>query len=245
MAKTAANVLRVYLDEFAISGYTNNSQMTVDQETLVTTCFEDAGPRRLVGNYDVMHDDAGFFEGGAGLFDVQLDGLIDDNDHYLTKLPNGSAENSVAYDSVVRLTGKPMSAQAAGAILLKVASAGANGLVRGLVLGSATVSGAGDRTGRNQGATTLGQIYAVQFRVITFSGTNIVLKIQESSDDASADAYADISGLTSGTLTAAGVVRATTTAATEAWKRVNISTPGGFTSAVILVTAGVVAGSAA
>ena len=45
----------------------------------------------------------------------------------------------------------------------------------------------------------------------------------------------------SGALTAVGAVRATTTAATEAWKRVNIS--GTFTSATILVTAGTVSGT--
>ena len=55
------------------------------------------------------------------------------------------------------------------------------------------------------------------------------------------DLYADIAGMTT-TLTAAGVARLTTTAATEAWKRVNIQAFTG-TSAVIVVTGGVVQGT--
>lgn len=239
MAKSPASTFRVYLDEFAVSGYLNSSMQEVAQETPVVTCFSDTGPRRVVANYDVQHEDNGFFDGVDDAIDEILHGLVADTaDHYLTKCPDGDSENDIAYDSVVRLTGKPLSGQAAGAVLLHLRAAGSDGMARGLVLASVTTTGAENRTGRNMGATTAGQTFQVVFRVLTFSGTNITLKIQESQNDGGADPYADIAGLTSGALTAVGVVRATTTAATEAWKRVNIS--GTFTSALVLVTAGVV-----
>ena len=242
MAKLSNVATRIFYDQYDLSGYLNASDQNVEQEGLVTTTFADVGPRRIPGNYDVKHSDMGLFDPVAGAIDDTLfAALAATGDHYLTKLFGANAEGSVAYDSVVRLEGQPRSAQIGGVQLLKFDSAGSNGVARGLVLGNKTSTGAEDLTGRNMGVTTSGQIFAVVFRLITFSGTNIVLKIQGSSDDAAGDPYGDISGLTSGTLTAAGVVRATTTSATEAWKRLNISTPGGFTSAVILVTAGTVA----
>lgn len=244
MAKLAAHGTRVYLDQYALSCYLNSSEQAIEQETPDVTSFCDAGPRRVVGNYDYNHNDLGFFDGADDAGDEILHALLaNESDHYLTKLFGESSEGGVAYDSLVSLTRKPLSAQVGGAVLLNFESAGRGGIARGLTLANATVTGAGNRTGRNQGAKASGPSLRAIFRVLSFSGTNIVLKIQESSDDGSGDAYADVAGLTSGTLTAAGVVVATTTAAVEAWRRVNISTPGGFTSALILVTLGVVAGT--
>jgi hypothetical protein len=84
-------------------------------------------------------------------------------------------------------------------------------------------------------------VFRVIFRLLSFTGTSITMKLQGSSDDGAGDAYADIAGLTSGALTAPGVVVVTTTATLEAWKRVVCS--GTFSAASVVVTAGVVAGS--
>ena len=243
MAKVAAHGTRIYLDQYDLSGYLNSSEQTVDQETPVVTCFSDTGPRRVVGNYDYSHNDLGFFDGTDDAVDEIVHALLENaSDHYLTKLFGASAEGGVAYDSLVSLTRKPQSGAVGGAVLLNVESAGRNGMARGNVLANAAVVAAGNRAGVNQGIKASGPTYAVIFRVLAFVGTNITLKVQESSDDGAGDAYVDVASLTSGALTAIGVVRATTTAALESWRRVNIS--GTFTSATILVTAGVVAGSA-
>lgn len=243
MAKISAHGTRVYLDQYDLSGYLNSSEQNVDQETPVVTCFSDTGPRRVVGNYDYSHNDLGFFDGTTLTYDAIVHALLENaSDHYLTKLFGASAEGGIAYDSLVSLTRQPRSAAIGGAVLLNVESAGRNGMARGNVLANLTAVGAGNRAGVNQGVKASGPVYAVIFRVLAFTGTNITLKVQESSDDGAGDAYVDVAGLTSGALTAIGVVRATTTAALEAWRRVNIS--GTFTSALVLVTAGVVAGSA-
>ena len=241
-AKVAINPnSRIYFDEFDLSGVLNSTQLGVDQELPVVTCISDAGPRRVVAGYDVKASDLGFLEPTDDGYDEQIFAALNDGDtdHYLTKLFGASAEGSVAYDAVMRLASQPRSARAAGAILLNFDSEGANGLVRGLVLGNKTSTGAENLTGQNQGTTTAGQIYAVIFRVLAFTGTDIAMAVQESSDDGSGDAYTTI--LASGTLTAIGVVRATTAAALEAWRRVAIT--GTYTSATILVTAGVVQGT--
>ena len=240
-AKVSSLLTRVFLDEIDISGFINAAELSLQQELAVVTCFSDAGPRRLVGNYDHAFSHSGFFDGADDSFDEQVfDNFSADEDHYLTQLFGANAAGSVAYNQVIRLQDQPRSASLGGAVLLNLSGEGSGGLCRGLVLANATVTGAGDEAGIEQGATTSGQVYEVVFRVLAFSGTNIVLKVQESQNDGSPDTYADVTGLTSGTLTAPSVVRVTTTAATEAWKRVNVSSPGGFTSALILVTAGTV-----
>ncbi len=246
MAKVSNVGTRIYLDEFALSGFLNTFDLSIVQELAPSVCFSDVGPRRLVGNYDHKHGSNGFFDAATGGLDqLAFVDLNTDEDHYLGEYPGSDAEAGVGYESIVRLTEQPRSGGVGAAVLLNLSSEGSGegsgGLARATVLANATVVAAGNRTGRNMGATTLGQVFAVVFRVLAFTGTNITLKVQESSDNAGADPYADITGLTSGALTGVGVVRATTSAATEAWKRVNIA--GTFTSATILVTAGVVAGT--
>lgn len=240
MGKSAAASSRVYVDEFAISGDIQSWDMGLDQETPVVTGLSDAGPRRLVGNYDCKLSHNGLLEATDNLSDEQLFLLLQDGaDHYWGVVPEGSgAENSVAYEFIGHVEGEPRSAQVGNAIMLNVSAVGNNGLSRGLVLASLTSTGAGNRTGRNMGATTSGQIFRVVFRVLSFSGTSITMKIQESSDDGGGDAYADVSGLTSGAISAPDIVVVTTTAATEAYKRVNIA--GTHSSALVLVTAGLV-----
>ena len=243
MSKFPAHGTRILLDQYDISGYVNSFDLPFAQETPDVTSFADAGPRRVVGNYDYSSSVLGFFDGADDAVDEILHGLLaNESDHYLTKMPGASAEGGIAYDLLVSLTRKPLSAATGGAVLLNIESAGRNGAVRGHILGNLTSTGAGNRAGVNQGVKASGVVYAVIFRVLSFTGTNITLKIQESSDDGAGDAYADVASLTSGALTAIGVVRATTTAAMEAWRRLNIS--GTFTSVAVRVTAGVVAGSA-
>lgn len=243
MAKVAAHGTGIFLDQYKISCFLNSSEQNIEQETPVVTSFCDDGPRRVVANYDYSHNDLGFFDGTDDQWDEIAHALLaNESDHYLTKIFGPIAEGGIAYDSVVSLTRKPLSGAVGGAVLLNMESAGRNGLSRGHVLGSVDAVGAGNRAGVNQGVKAAGPTYAVVFRVIAFNGTNITLKVQQSSDDGGGDAYADVASLTSGALTAVGVVRATTTAALEAWRRLVVS--GTFTTATILVTGGVVAGAA-
>lgn len=242
MSKVPAASSRIYFDEFAFSSYLTSYEQMIRQELAKVDTFADAGPRRIVGNHDYDLSHLGLFEPTDDEFDEQAFAAINDSDdHYFTHLPEGSAENTVAYDFAARLEGQPRLASAGGAVLLNMQSKGSLGASRGLVLGSVTTTGAENRTGRNMGATSANTIFRVVFRVLTFSGTNITLKLQESQNDGSPDTYGDISGLTSGALTAKGVVAAQTTSATEAWKRLNIA--GTFSSALILVTAGSIAGT--
>jgi hypothetical protein len=238
MAKVSNRLTRIYLDEFNFSGDLNSFNQQIMQEAVPVACFSDDGPRRVVGNYDAKIALAGYFNNTDDGIDEQIWARINDgSDHYLCILPGAYAIGSVAYEHVVAAEGQQRSGQTGGAVLLTCDCIGRNATYRGVVLGNKTSTGGENLAGQNMGVTTSGQEFAATFRLVSFSGTNITLKVQESSDDGGGDAYADISGLTSGALTTATSVRVSTTAATEAYKRLNIS--GSFSSAVVLVTAGV------
>lgn len=244
MAKTSNRNTRIYLDEYDISGFLNATELKLDQETMRVESFADAGPRRVVGNYDHSGSHTGFFDAAEGGLDPLVFGdFATDEEHYVTQLFGAYAEGSLGYDRVVRLKDQPRKSGVGQAMLLNFSEEGSGNLARCTVLRSAAVTGTGNGTGRSLGTSTSGQIFAVVFRVLAVSGSgSITVKVQESSDNGVGDAYADITGLTN-TFTAIGVARKTTTAATEAYKRVSVSALSGFTSVTLLVTAGIVAGS--
>jgi hypothetical protein len=242
LAKIAAKSGRVWLDEFDFSGFLTSLDMNLNQATPEVTCLSDTGPRRVVDNYDHSHSHSGFFDGADNSFDEQIFAMLDDSDHYLAQCFAGETEGNPCYEAIVKLSSQPRQAQSGQAIALNIESQGSGGLARGHILRKNTaLTGNGNGTGYNTGATTLNQVYAVTIRCFSFTGTTFNVKIQQSTDDGAGDAYADIATLAQD-VTAAGVWRLTTTAATEAWKRVVISSWNG-TTASIAVTAGVVAGT--
>lgn len=241
MAKGPAKNTRVWIDEHALSGYLSAVDFKVDQETIKVDTFSDDGPRRLVGNYDHMLTLNGFFDGADDAFDeIVFANLKTDELHYAFSSFTGAAEGAVGYEGAVRLKSDPRSAAVGQAVLLNIESEGAGPVSRSTILRAAAITGTGDGTGQNLGATILGQVTVVTFRVLAVSGTgSITLQVHQSQDDGDMDAYASVAALASGALTAVGVVQKTTTAATEAWKRVTVSAFSGFTSVTVLVTIGV------
>ena len=243
MAKVSNVLTRVYFDEFDLSGAINATDLSFDQERIPVACFSDVGPRRLVGNYDYKAALNGFFDAdSSGLDPRAYIDLNTDEDHYLTQLFGANAIGSKGYDTICRLMEQPRSGGVGGAVLLNLSTEGSGGAVRCTVLCNTAITATGNQSGQNMGATTAGQTFQVIARLLSASGSgSISFAVQESSDGG-ADVYATISGLT-GTFNGTGVNRLTTTAATEAWKRVTVTAFTGFTSVTLLVTAGVVAGT--
>lgn len=247
MARQAARNIRLYWDELPISGYLNAFSATINQELPVVTTFADDGPRVVPANYDYTATFGGFSDFVDGDIDERLNtDFVAGLNHYLGACPVTVAgvptENSVAYEYTVALATRPQAFATGAAAGFTVTAQGNTEVVRGLVLRSGTVTGTGNGTGRNMGTTTAGQGFAITFRVLGGTFDSIALKVQESSDDGDSDAYADITGAVSGTIEEPSVVRVVITAATEAWKRVVVSSFAGD-NAVILVTAGVAAGT--
>ncbi len=241
MAKVAAKNSRVWIDEHALSGYLSGADLKMEQETILVEDFLSAGPERLVGNYDHMLSLNGFFDAADDAFDpVAFVDLMTDEDHQAFVTFGAGAVGSVGYEGPVRLKSQPRSAAVGQAVLLNIETEGAGPIARSTILHTGAITATGDQDGQNLGATSSGDLLVVVYRVLAVSGSgSIVMQIHESSDDGGSDAYASIAALASGTLTGVGATRKTTTAATEAYKRLTVSTFSGFTSATVLVTIGV------
>lgn len=241
MAKVAARGTRSWLDEIALAGELTAIDLTpAEQEVIDVSTFSSTGKPKVIGNYDSMASLMGLFDYADDGFDEQaFVNFLTDEDHYLATAFGAAAENDVVYEQPIRLKSQPRSAKQGAAFLLNIEAEGAGPIVRGRILRSAAIVGTGNGTGRNLGASSSGQLRVVTYRVLAVSGSgSITLQYHESQDDGGSDAYASVAALASGALTAVGVTRKTTTAATEAWGRITVSAFSGFTSVTVLVTAG-------
>lgn len=236
-AKVAARGTDIYLDHFDLTSFLSETEASFEQALPLVTALGDAGPRRVIGDLDHRASHAGFFDGASGQIDATINALLDNDDHFLAQMFAGPSEGNICYEQIVALESEPISAARGDAMLLAAAFQGRNAAMRATILRNATVTGAGNGTGRNMGATASGTIFAIIYRVVSFTGTNITLTIEHSDDNAAADPYAAVTGLAE-TLTAVGSARDTVTIVTKAWKRVAVT--GTFTSAAIVVTAGTV-----
>jgi hypothetical protein len=245
VAKRSNVGTRVWLDQHDLSGVLNNTQLTVNQELPVVTCFHDTGPRRVVGNYEHEHSHAGFFDpsttslpSGSTSFDALTFALNNStvDGHYLGRLFDSTVEGSIVYEAIVELSEQVRSGQVGEAVLLNFNAQGDGIMSRSTLVWSAGLAANSTGTGRNVGTTTSTETFQALIRVFGGTFTSFVATIQESQNDGGADPYAAITGMVS-TVTVAGVTRLTSTAATETWKRVVFSAWSG-TSATVAVTLG-------
>jgi len=85
------------------------------------------------------------------------------------------------------------------------------------------------------GTTAFGlQMYVQLF---TFTGTSVTIKVQSSTDDAVGDPYSDVTGATSGALSAQGAVRVATATNASIERYLRIVTTGTFSQATFSVIA--------
>lgn len=246
--KYAGAGTRVLLDQYHLSGFLASSGIDFTQETIKVDCYSDTGPRRLVGNYDHTLAHTGYFDAATGAMDPMLFASLADNAEHYGLITFGGigttvpAEGAIGYEQIGVMAGRPMSAPIGAAIAQDFSMDGSQGASRVAVLRSGTISGNGNGTGQNVGITTSPTTLQVVFRIISGTFTACTFTVEQSSDNGAGDAYAAVASLTSGNMTAAGIVRVTTAATTEAWKRVAVSGWAG-TSLVAVVTIGTVQGT--
>jgi hypothetical protein len=151
-----------------------------------------------------------------------------------TTLGNAAASmvgKQVAYD--------PQRAQDGGLLFSVQAQANGFGLTWGVQL---TAGKRTDGTATNGSSVNLGSVspgafgLVMYWQLFAFSGTSVTIKIQSSSDDGAGDAYSDITGATSGALTAVGSGRAAT-AAIGIEQYLRVVTTGTFTNVIFFVQA--------
>ncbi len=88
------------------------------------------------------------------------------------------------------------------------------------------------------GATIATTAFGLQayLQITEFTGTNITIKLQESSDNAAGDAFADVTGGSFGAQTAVGASRIATSASQNVERYLRVVTSGTFTSCTFAVT---------
>ncbi|MCJ7797116.1 MAG: hypothetical protein MUQ56_10185 [Thermoleophilia bacterium] len=78
MAKLAAKVCNIMVDTVVLEDDIDSFSLTVTPEVPVVTALSDAGPRRVVGNYDYSLDISGANDFAAGMSDAVLYNLCSD-----------------------------------------------------------------------------------------------------------------------------------------------------------------------
>lgn len=147
----------------------------------------------------------------------------------------GTAIGSPAASMVAKRVSFDMNRGDDGALTFDVqAQANGYGLEWGyqLTAGKRTDGSATNGTSFDQGSASPGAFGGqLWVHLFAFTGTSVTIKVQESSDNGSGDAFADVTGATTGALTAVGAVRVQT-GSINVERYVRLVTTGTFSNAV-------------
>ena len=133
MAKLAAKATNITIDGVTLEDDIDNWSLTVTPEVPVVTALSDAGPRRVVGNYDFSLDISGAADFAAAQSDATLYNLCSD----AAGGPMGVDPTGVAadasnphYDSTVMCSSYKISGAAGGRVDFAATLVGAAALAR-------------------------------------------------------------------------------------------------------------------
>lgn len=253
---------KAYYDHYRVSPWVMNTGITFTADAAEYTPLENDYKLFLQGkasaNGSTLNGFMDIVAAASNGFDAIEFADLNDGKHYISRMPQGSGRGSVAYETVESSTGVSRAMDIANVAMLNWSGQPTEEFYRGFVLtsGEEVITGTTDLTGVNCGASTAtgpAQRFEVVIRAVSVSGTgSIGVQIQESSDNGAGDAYADITlsaetptqglvtfGTNTATFTGIGTIKLYTTAATEAWKRVQVSAFTGITSASLVVTCGI------
>jgi hypothetical protein len=228
---------RILIDQYDASGLANTWTLNYNVDTSECTAMLDTSKEYLVGDYASDMSFGSYFDTGSDNWDevswqhiVQTGGT-----RYAALCPYGYTAGDVVYELTGAYTNKTIPSPVGDAVTLDGSIQGTK-TGRGIVLLNASITGTGEQTGQNYGATTAATTKIVVYRISGVSGPgNMVFALEESQDNGSGDAYAAIASFASGTLTANGVTVKSAAVATEAYLRVNATTFAS-TSATVRVT---------
>lgn len=246
MAKVVGNKAGLVMDAFDLGSVAFSASVGVDVDTPEVTTFADLAKAYLEGDDASNWSLESYLDTGTDNWDdVAFSKVttLDDSHYIMVEVPTTGAAHTagnVVYEGIVKWKAQPRSLSLGEAITIGGDLQGTGPLARGQCVWTGAITATGNKTGVNMGTTAATQTLVATYRILAVSGSgSITFEIQESSDDGSGDAYAAISGTSSGAMTTTGVVQKTVTAATEAYKRLSISAYSGFTSVTALVTVSV------
>lgn len=197
-----------------------------------------SGQARMAGQLDGSMELTSYFNPTAAATHATLS-TLPTTDRIVTWAHGTTQGNEAASLIGKQINYDPSRAQDGGLLVNITAQANKYGLLFGkqLTAGKRTDGSATNGTSFDLGSATPGAFGLVMYvHLFAFSGTSVTIKIQESSDNAVGDAFADVVGATSGALTAIGAVRVQT-GSINVERYLRVVTTGTFTNAVFFVQA--------
>lgn len=237
MTKTAGMGDYLYLSGYDLSGDTGSlSRIAGGPRPLIVTGINVGGMERLGGKRDGGIDFMSYFNPALAKAHVRLS-TLPTTDVLATYLRGTTIGNPAAALVAKQVNYDPTRGED-GSLTMNVQLL-ANGY--GLEWGDQLTAGARTDTGATAGTAvdfTAGSNFGLQayLQVTAFSGTDVTIKIQESSDNAG-DAYADVvgGGFTAVTGITSQRIATATNLAVERFLKVTTTTVGGFTSVTFVV----------
>jgi hypothetical protein len=201
---------------------------------LEATGIDKSGMERIPGLRDGRIEFTSYFNAAVGAAHERFSALPT-ADQIVTYC-RGTTLGNPSASCVAKQIGYDGKRSADGALTLTVAAqSNAFGVEWGeqLTAGTRTDTTATNGSSYDYGATIATTNFGLQMYVhlFAFTGTSVTIKVQSSTDDGGGDAFADVTGATTGALTTVGATRVATgtTAAVERYLRV--ATTGTFTDA--------------
>lgn len=251
---------RVYFDGFRLSQVVSGGDVTIASDAAEVPTIENDYKTFLQGKAAMTTNWNGFLDTTATTgWDVTEFATINDGGHNITVCPYGTTGGSTAYVTRQFSTGDSRAFDQANIVLLNWSGQheDVSDFGRGTVLttGEWTATEAGSDAGDEVGAATTAATTIINVHCTAFTDfTDVDVQIEESSDDGSADAYAQVTGwtiTTEGNCTAGtdeavfagiGSAQFVVSKAVEAFLRVTISDVTGAGSITLLAGHALAAG---
>jgi len=214
---------KIFLAEYDVSGESRSFEPKWEKDTVKVGAFGDVAHRYLDGAVGASISHKGLFDLSALSWDRWLyDNLGSFSGKGITVIPGTPSLAGIAYN------GEVLEASCARQIAINdIVAVDAEYKINGM-LGRAKIIeyemdaavGAQTGAGVNIGAASSAEMWLVTIHCVEFNGSGTyTIKLQESSDDGSSDAYADVTGAAL-TISAIGSLVTTVAGAREAWARV-------------------------
>lgn len=237
MTKTAGMGDRLYLSGYDLSGDVGSlSRIAGGPRPLNVTAINASGQERLGGVRDGGMDFMAYFNPDLAKAHARLS-TLPSTDVLATYL-RGTTLGNPAASCIAKQVNYDPTRGTDGSLTMGVQLL-SNGY--GIEWGDQLTAGARTDTGATAGTAvdfTAGSSFGLQayLQVTAFSGTDVTIKIQESSDNAG-DVYADVvgGGFTSVTGITSQRIATATNLAVERFLKVTTATTGGFTSVTFVV----------
>lgn len=250
---------RFYFDGYRVSQTVSGGDLTFATDAVEVTPIEGDDKDFLQGKTTGTCSLNGFVDTTDDGWDEQEFATINDGGHNITICPVGTTGGSIAYVTRQFSTGDSRAYDQANAVLLNWSGQveDTEDFGRGTVLttGEWTATGADQDAGDEVGAATTANTTIINVHCTAFSGfTDVDVQIEESSDDGSGDAYAQVTGWTitaegnctagsdEAVFTGTGSAQFVVSKAVEAWLRVVVSDVTGVGSITLLAGHALAAG---